>query len=81
MDIEEFLNSGAFVTTARGPHFCQKGKTYILVSDGHNYFVKATEVTVIGGKETVIFQGEGPPGIVRNLENIFDVLIDDRKEE
>jgi hypothetical protein len=77
LDIEAFLSSGAFVKTDQGPHFCQPGHLYVMTISGVNYTLKASEVTVINGKETVIFSpvdiGGGPMGIVSNLEMITDL--------
>jgi hypothetical protein len=80
LDIEEFLGSGAFVETAQGPHFCQPGHKYVLVFGGRAYAVKAESVTVMDGRETVVFHPldadvflSPPLGIVQELESIKDI--------
>ena len=77
MDIEEFLASGDFVETKKGPHFCQVGKRYVLIFNGLGYLLQVTSTTMLDGKRTVVFQpidGWNPPpfGVVKDLQEIFD---------
>lgn len=54
MTIDEFLDSGAFVETKEGPHFCQIGKYYVLYVNGQSGLVRAS-VTYGVSRKTMVF--------------------------
>ena len=79
MTVDEFLDSGHFVDTAEGPHFCQPGKYYVLYAGGQSGLVKATEVTHIGDRKTVVFAMVEESGLsigASRLERIEDATED-----
>lgn len=55
MTIEEFLDSGAFVDTNEGPHFCQLGKHYRVYVHGASAEVKADYIIERHPKSEMVF--------------------------
>ena len=55
MTIEEFLDSGAFVDTNEGPHFCQLGKHYRVYVHGASAEVKADYIIKKHPKSEMVF--------------------------
>lgn len=53
--INAFFDSGAFVDTEEGPHFCQLGKTYRVYVHGASAEVRADYISRKRPRNTMVF--------------------------